>query len=170
MRVQFTATFDELVDATVRVVKRVRRRGQSDRVVGWAVTTVATGLGAAFIPIGRPDWAFGMLVAGFSGFFYAFLVFPITRRVRYAVKQSVTSEAPFEVVVELTPDGLSFHQTNSHTVHEWGIVEEIEEDRGDVVFHIRNGQILVVRSRAFESDAARRMFVEKANQLRAASA
>ena len=86
MRVQFTATFDELVDATVRVVKRVRRRGQRDRVAGWAVTTLATGLGGAFIPVDRPDWAFGALVAGFSGFFYAFLVFPISRRVRYAVK------------------------------------------------------------------------------------
>ena len=73
------------------------------------------------------------------------------------------------MVVELTPDGLSFHQTNSHTVHEWGIVEEIEEDKGDVVFHVRHGNILVVRRRAFESDAARRQFVELANQLRAGS-
>jgi hypothetical protein len=169
MRVQFTATFDELVDATVRVVKRVRKTGRRDRLVGWAVVTLATGLGAAFIPVNRPDWAFGVLVAGFCGFFYALLVFPITRQVRYAVKQSVESGAPFEVVVELKPDGISFHQKNSHTVHEWAIVEEIEEDRGDIVFHIKHGNILVVRARAFESAEARRQFVELANQLRSGS-
>ena len=75
----------------------------------------------------------------------------------------------FEVVVELTPDGLSFDQRNTRAVHAWRIVDEIEEDRGDVVFHVRYGNILIVRRRAFESDEARRMFVEKANQLRAAS-
>ena len=166
MRVQFTATFDELVDATVRVVRRVRKRGQRDRIAGWAVTTLATGLGAAFIPVDRPDWPFGLVVAAFSSLAYAWLVFPIARRIRYVVKQSVQSEAPFEVVVELRPDGISFHQQNSHTVHEWSIVEEVEEDRGDVVFHVKNGQVLVVRRRAFESDEARRRFVELANRRR----
>ena len=72
-------------------------------------------------------------------------------------------------MVELTPDGLSFDQRNTHAVHAWSIVDEIDEDRGDVVFHVRYGNILIVRRRAVESDEARRQFVELANQLRAGS-
>lgn len=53
MQVQFTATFEELVDATVRVVRRVRRTNQRERVVGWAVMSLVAGLVGALIPVDR---------------------------------------------------------------------------------------------------------------------
>lgn len=172
MRVQFTATFDELVDATVRVVKRAQQGAQPGRWLGLVVTSLGTG---ALIGLMEADpenrLIAGSIAGAVAGVVYALLVLrPIDGRVRAAIKKQVGTEAPFDVVVELTTDGVTIDQMNTRLVHQWSIVEKIEEDRGDVVFHVRYGNILVVRRRAFESDEARRMFVEKANQLRAASA
>ena len=168
MRVQFTATFDELVDATLRVVRRVRQGSRAGRLVGLAVCALGTATLLALIEP-NPDsrWIAGVVGGGIAAIAYALLVLrPIDGAVRAAVKKQVGTEAPFEVIVELTPEGLSSHQMNTHIVHEWRIVEEIEEDRGDVVFHMKHGNILVVRARAFETPDARRQFIEMANGFR----
>jgi hypothetical protein len=167
MRVQFTATFDELVDVTVRAIKRVRGEKQASRWIGPAVCSLATAALIALVANPEGRWI-GAAVGGVVGglVFALVAVRPIDGPVRAWVKRSVGTDAPFEVVVELTPDGLSFHQMNTHTVHAWALVEEIEEDNGDVVFHVKHGNILVVRARAFDTADARQRFVELAKQLR----
>ena len=89
--------------------------------------------------------------------------------VREAVEQRARSEAPFEVEVWLAPEGVHFTQKNSRFLQKWDVVEGIEVNAGDVLFPMRDGGILIVRGRAFESNEARQRFVELANQLRAGS-
>ena len=88
-------------------------------------------------------------------------------RVREEVEQRASSEAPFEVEVWLAPEGVHFTQKSSRFLQKWDVVEGIEVDGGDVLFPMRDGAILIVRSRAFESNEARQRFVELANQFRA---
>ena len=167
MRVRFTATFDELVDATLRVVKRVREGDRTGRLVGLAVCALGTGALLALMSDPEGRWIAGVVGGVVAGMVYALLVLrPIDGAVRAAVKKQVGTEAPFEVIVDLTPEGLSSRQMNTHIVHEWRIVEEIEEDRGDVVFHMKHGNVLVVRARAFETPEVRRQFIEMANGFR----
>lgn len=119
MRVRFTATADDVVDATIRVYRRVGRR--------------------------------------------------VDGRVREAIEQRASAETPFELEVWLAPEGVHFTQKNSPFLQKWDVVEGIEVDGGDVLFPMRDGGILIVRSRAFGSNEARQRFVELANQFRAGS-
>ena len=89
--------------------------------------------------------------------------------VREAIEQRANAEGPLEVEVWLAPEGVHFTQKSSRFLQKCDVVERIEVDGGDVLFPMRDGAILIVRSRAFESNEARQRFVELANQFRAGS-
>jgi hypothetical protein len=68
------------------------------------------------------------------------------------------------VQVELTDKGIWTKQQNTQIIHEWAIVEEIQETDDSIDFFMRNGTATVVRKRAFESEESKREFLDIARQ------
>ena len=134
MRVQFTATFDDLVDVHMRSMARTYG-SKSRRWQRVGMYALGAGLvSAALTPGNRLEAGVfvGLLAGGVVG-----------------------TDAPFEVIVELKPEGLALSQMRTHFTHEWSLVERIEDVPGAVIFWMEHSNLFAVRDRAFDSPETR---------------
>lgn len=173
MRVRFTATIDDLADVHIRILKRNRTAGALWK--GMALVAVIGGVITALAAREDPGRfvAVGIGAALGAGLYFAvqFVAYqwPSKSSYRRELEQQVGTDQPFDVVVELTPDGVTATQMGFQVTHSWTIVADIEEDADAIIFHMRHGDILAVRGRAFESPRVRQEFLALAHERRSAA-
>ncbi len=66
-------------------------------------------------------------------------------------KTLLGAAVPFRVVVSLSPEGVRVEQLGTTFVHDWSIVESLDETERSFIFVIRYGHIVGVPYRAFPS-------------------
>jgi hypothetical protein len=165
MRVKFEFTEDELFEVYRRSLKRSPTIDSSRRKDRAWFSIIAGGLGILLGSIKGP--MAGLIVGALSGLIAA-LLHPviyrraIEKRLRKLVREHHKCTEPRVCEVELTPAGVWSRQEKTQVIHEWGSVESIDLTEAGVEI-IRNGCGLMVRNRAFKSDAERQQFLDLAN-------
>jgi hypothetical protein len=169
MKVQFSYTQEEIVDASMRFLAR----SKTIRSARWQALLWTAGLtwGLIFALFGASLKAglIGLLAASISA-----LIYPgmhrrsVQKRLRKLCKEKFGDTPSFICEVELTPAGIWTQSQNTQTTSEWKNVEEISvtEDSVDI-FTRQGGGGVVVRNRAFKSADERRGFIEMAQQFAA---
>ena len=165
MRVQFEYTRDDLIDAS----KRFSARSKVVRSWKWNgmfyAALFAWLLAFAFFY----QTPFKGAVIGLVAALGTALLFPffhksgMEKRLRKLHQEILGNENSFVCEVELTQAGFSISQINCEIKYEWQAVEEIKETSDSVDIFTRDGGGVIVRNRAFQSDADRMRFVELAN-------
>ena len=72
--------------------------------------------------------------------------------------------------VEITPEGVGVRQMNRRVIHEWASVAEVKETDDSIDIVTRDGCGVIVRDRAFATDAERKEFLELARATLSAHA
>jgi hypothetical protein len=166
MRVKFEYSEDDLVDVYRRSLKRSPTIGSArskDRV--W-FSIIAAGLGFLLLAAAKGQMV-GLIVGALSGLI-ALLLHPVIyrrateKRLRKLAREQHDSTEPRICEVELTPAGLWSRQGKTQVIHEWGGVESIDVTDDGVEIKSK-GCSMMVRNRAFQSDADRQQFLELAN-------
>lgn len=166
MQVQFRATFDDLADVTERGIKRGRRRMLWSGTWPWALVVGVFAFATA--PEGRNRLAAGLLGAAVgAGAFALFCYWPMKASLRKSLRKVYGSEAPFDVMVQLDAEGVTFSQLNTRTLYKWAIVNSIEDCAESVEFYSPRMGLAVVRNRAFDSADMRTEFITLARQFHA---
>ena len=112
------------------------------------------------------------MTAGVAGVVAA-LLFPVVRmwivkqRLRRYYREVLGSNLPFNVQVELTPEGVLTRQKTGQASFEWQQVESIRETADSIDIYTRYGGIVVVRKREFASAQEIQQFVQEAESHRA---
>ena len=164
MRVQFTYTQDDMVDAS----KRFLARSKVVRSWGWqGVASIAflAWLLAFLMFFGTPlkGALIGLIAAAVCA-----LIYPgihkrtIEKRLRKLCKEKFGDTNVFTCEVELRPTGLWTQANNTQTISEWEMVEEILETEDSVDIFTRQGGGVVVRNRAFKSADEKQQFIDLA--------
>jgi hypothetical protein len=166
MRVQFDATLDDFVDVTTRCLAR------SKQIRKWRWDGLLTSGLIAWLAIYVlfPGPPVKKMLAGFMGAIVAACIYPFTyrstvnRRLRKLCREHIGTDGPVTVQVELTEKGIWAKQQNTQIIHEWANVEMIQETDDSIDFFMRDGTATVVRKRAFESEEAKREFMDLGRQ------
>jgi hypothetical protein len=166
MRVKFEFTEDELLDVYRRSLKRSPTIGSSRRKDRVWFSILAGGLGFLLLSMAKGQMV-GLIVGALSGLIAA-LLHPLIyrrateKRLRKLVREHHDCTEPRFCEVELTPEGVWSRQAKTQVIHEWGSIESIDLTEHGVEI-IGKGCGLMVRNRAFQSDADRQQFLELAN-------
>src|SRR5258708_26733179 len=170
MKVQFSYTQEDMVDASMRLLAR----SKTVRSTRWQALLWTAGLtwllvfalfGASF-----KGGLIGLLAALISALIYpAMHRQSVQSRLRKFCKEKFGATTSFICEVELTPTGIWTQSLNTQTISEWKNVEEIVVTQDSVDIFTRQGGGLVVRNRAFESADQRREFIEMAQHFAAQS-
>jgi len=166
MRVQFDATLDDFVDASMRRLAR-SKRFRKWRWDGLLTTGLMAWLAIYALfpgPFAKKMLA-GFLVAAVTACIYPFTIrSTVTRRLRKLCREQIGTDGPVRVQVEITDKGIWTKQQNTQIIHEWANVEVIQETDDSIDFIMRCGTATVVRKRAFESQETKREFLDLARQ------
>lgn len=165
MRVQFEFTRADLIDAS----KRFSARSKVIRSWKWQgvfYSALFTWL-LVFAFLFRTPLKGALIALAAAG--GAALTYPYfhktgtEKRLRKLHQEILGNENSFVCEVELTETGFSINQTNRQIKYDWQTVHEISETNDSVDIFTRDGGGVIVRNRAFQSDADRRKFVDLAN-------
>jgi len=165
MRIQFTYSQEDVVDAAMRFSARSKSlRALRHKRTAWA----------AFL-----SWLLVFVIFRFSikaaicGLVAALLVMiidPFTynyqhrKNMRKLLKERYDQEDNFVCEVELLPEGLKTSGENSQCRTEWETIEEITSTKDSVDIFGRKGGGVIVRNRAFSSAEERERFIELARE------
>jgi hypothetical protein len=165
MRVQFTYTQEDLVDATMRFSARSkslralrRKRAVWSALLLWSVILVVL----RFSMKGAISGAVAALIA--------LIIDPFTHRYQYrrnlrkVFKEQYSEENEFICEVELLPECLKTSGKNSQCSTEWETIEEILSTKDSVDIFGRKGGGVIVRNRAFSSAEERQRFIDLARE------
>ena len=162
MYVEFTATFDDMVDVSLRSLDRshaaYRWRGLGGIVPGGVLALLLV----FFVPA-PSEW---QLAAGLAvvltcmAIHWAFYPYTLKDRVRRFLRKQLRSDRPFLVQVEVNPEGFQVRQMGTTVTHDWAEIEGIEERDDSLDVFTRHGGLIAVRKRAFVSEAELDEFVE----------
>jgi hypothetical protein len=166
MRVKFEFTEDELLDVYRRSLKRSPTIGSSQRKDRVWFSIIAGCLGFLLLAMAKGQTV-GLIVGALSGLIAALLHPVIYRRVtekrlRKLVREQHDCKEPRFCEVELTPAGVWSRHAKTQIVHEWGSIESIDLTENGIEI-ITKGGGLMIRNRAFKSDAERQQFLQLAN-------
>jgi hypothetical protein len=171
VRVQFDATLDDVVDASLRALSR-SKAARSWRWADYTAGVLLTGLGAGLVlyVLVSGELRERLILSGIGAVVAAslypiFYIWTVKRRLRSYYREQLGSRGPFAVEVEVSASGVSARQEGTTTTFEWAIVDCIEETADSIDFHIKKGGIVVVRERAFGSPELMRQFTATANGL-----
>lgn len=173
MRVQFSYDQEEMVDATMRVL----RRSKTFRSVGWQGMIFATlfcllGIYVVFMVLLQNPYL-AVITAVVSTLTNVVLLRSFhehgaKKRLRKFFREQFGEQNSFTCDVELTPQEVRITQDRNQAVYEWTSVEEIVVTADSVDIFAKLGGI-VVRDRAFESPDAREAFIAFARNYLATS-
>jgi hypothetical protein len=165
MQVKFEATFEDLVDVSLRSITHSKRYASAKRN-GWILTSLFVGL-AVFVII--PS-AFGeRLIWGVIASCLVALLYPylsqrsLERRVRNYCQDELGSDDSFPVEIGLGPEGITYKQLKMQVTHEWSSVHDIQVTSDRIDFILQNGGVITVRARAFETPEQREEFIDMAS-------
>ena len=173
MKVQFTYSQEDMVDSTLRFL----RRSKTFRSARWKQVVFMTlvcwlGLYVVFISfLGNPYLAVitGVVTAVSNAALSPFFIERATgKRLRKLLKESYGDKNNFRCEVELSSEEIRIQGENTKTVYNWDLVQEIIPTENSVDIFTRSGGV-VVRNRAFESVTARDEFVTLARAYFAAA-
>jgi hypothetical protein len=160
MRVQFTHSREDIVDASMRfyarsnVVSAMRRNH-----------AVSVALVAGFIVFVLFGFSGKGLIGGMIVAVVCIIVDPWYYRyeqrksIRKLLRERYGDEHEFVCTVEVLPEGLKTSTVNIESVVPWETLEEIVTTRDSVDIFSRRGGV-IVRNRAFSSTEERQRFVE----------
>lgn len=166
MKVQFEATLDDFVDVT----RRSMARSQQIRKWRWQNMLLSTAIAGFIVYLIMPGASGEKLFLATIGVIVAVCLDPIisrsglNRRLRKLSRESLGSDGPVTVQVELSATGVWVKQQNIQITYEWMNVEEIQESSGSIDFFMKNNLMVAVRNRAFNSEAVKAEFLEIAQK------
>lgn len=167
MRVQFEFTHDDLIDASKRFTARSKvMRSWKWSGMFWTAILAWVIVFAFFYQTPIKGAVVGLVVALVAALIYpVFYKREIEKRMRKLHQEILGNEDSFVCEVELTPGGFAVFQTNRQIKYEWPAVDEIKETSDSVDIFTRDGGGVIVRNRAFQSEADRLKFVELAKSF-----
>jgi len=170
MRVQFDATLDDLVDVSLRALRRskaVRSWRRVDYLSGVFLAAILAGLPLFLLLPEPPDTRliFGLLAALTAACLYPLVYNSVVKRqLRGFYREQVGGNCPFVVEVELSRAGVIAHQNGCTIGFDWTQVELIQETADSIDFYARQSGIVVVRKRAFDSTSSMLQFIDEARR------
>ena len=167
MHVKFEFTPEDQIDASRRFLARSRVIA-SWRWQGLGYTALFTWLLVfSFYTYLFSSPAVAALI-GVGGAGLAALIYPsshkraVDKRLRKLHQEQFGDADKFLCEVELTSEGVGIKQMNRRVIHEWESVAEIKETDDSIDIFTHDGCGVIVRDRAFATDAERREFLELA--------
>ena len=170
MYVKFEFSQEDLVDATKRLVNH-NNPARSKAWKSSLYSALSVGVIVFFFLRNKPT--LGLLLGLVVGLII--LIYPqlersgIDRRLRRIVAELMQDPGPYVCEVEIRSEGIWVRQMNKQIIHEWPSLEAIEETSDSVDIFTRDGGGVIVRNRAFASEAERRQFIEIARSSLTAS-
>ena len=163
MRVQFTYSQEDLVDATMRFSARSKsiRAMRLKRLV-WSALLVGSSIFVLF------RFSLKGAIAGAAAVVIIFIAdlftynYQYRKNLRKIWKEQYGEENEFSCEVELLPECLKVSGKNSQCRTEWETIEEITSTKDSVDIFGRKGGGVIVRNRAFSSAEERQRFIELA--------
>jgi hypothetical protein len=162
MHVQFEFTKEDLVDASIRFL----RRGKVRKSVIWK-SSVYSALAVAvmvFLVLQKSPTiglVFGLIAAAIIVFLYPrWHQSSLENRLRQVANEIMTSPGPYICEVEPRGEGLWLRQMDTQIIYEWKSLEALEETADSIDIFSRDGGGVIVRNRAFASESDRAKFVE----------
>jgi hypothetical protein len=165
MRVKFTYSQEDLVDASMRFVARSKalRSARRKRSAWWAVF-------AGLVIVALSRFSIMGVLAGMFVALVALAIDPFThgyqvrRNLRRIYEEQYGEENEFVCEVELLPESLKTSGRNSQCRTEWETIDEIMSTKDSVDIVGRKGGGVIVRNRAFSSAEERQRFIELARE------
>lgn len=167
MDVQFEATLDELVDVSLRSIETSKtslsRQRRSHILASLSLGLIAIILipGSTILKLGI-GIAVSLVVAILYPLFYRRA---LDRNIRETLKEQLHGSSSFTVEVELTEEGIAFHQLGTRITHDWANVKAVSSTAHGVDFTFKGGGIATVRDRAFAAPDQRDQFIERAQAM-----
>lgn len=165
MRVQFTYSQEDIVDASKRFLARsktARAWRRQDRI--WFAVVLGAAIFAVFYRSPMVGVFVGLIAAivcvALAAIFYESW---LEKRLRKIVRESHGDENAFVCEVELTPASLLTLGHNTRTVTEWKDVDEIVVTSDTIDIFAKHHGGVIVRNRAFKSDTERQQFIDLAS-------
>jgi hypothetical protein len=160
MRVQFTHSQEDLVDASMRFYARSKVLSENRRNHAIWLAIVAGFIVFALFGFSGKGLIGGMVTAVICLIVHPWYYRDLQRRgLRRWIKESYGDENDFLCTVELLTEGLKTSDVNIESTIPWETVEEIVTTSDSVDIFSRRGGV-VVRNRAFSSAEQRQQFVE----------
>jgi hypothetical protein len=162
MRVEFTYSQEDLVDASMRFTARsqsIRLMRLKRRI--WASLLVWFFILALFrftIKGVIGGLIAGLIVMAIDPMIYEY---QLRKNLRKYVKERHGDENEFVCEVELLPEGLRTSSHESQSNNEWETIEDVVSTSDSVDIFGRKGGV-IVRNRAFTTAAARQQFIDLA--------
>jgi len=160
MRVQFTHSQEDIVDASMRFYARSKVVNENRRNHAFWLA-----LAAGFIVFVLLGFSGKGLIGGMLMAVVCLILHPWYYRrqqlkgIRAHMKEMYGDENDFVCTVELLPEGLKTRNINIESIVPWENLQEIVTTNDSVDIFSRRGGV-IVRNRAFSSDEQRQQFVE----------
>ena len=165
MRVQFTYSQEDIVDATMRFSARSKSlRALRHKRTAWAALLSWLLVFAIF------RFSIKAAISGLVAALLVVIIDPFTynyqhrKNMRKIFKEQYGEENEFICEVELLPEGIKMSGKNSQCRTEWETIEEIVPTKDSVDIFGRKGSGVIVRNRAFSSTEERLHFIELARE------
>jgi hypothetical protein len=162
MHVEFEFKKEDLVDVAKRCLKR-RNTKKADEWKASLYLAISVAVIVFFLLKKSPLIG---LVTGLIAALVILLLYPrwlrssLENRMRQIADEIMSGPGPYVSEVELRPEGLWLRQMDKQTIYEWKSLEAMEETADSVDIFSRDGGGVVVRNRAFSSEADRSRFIE----------
>jgi hypothetical protein len=164
MHVQFEFTRDDLIDVSQRFSARSKvMRSWKTSGMFWSAVLTWLVVFAFFFSTPLKGAVVGLVAAIVCALIYpVFYKRGVKKRISKLNDEILGNETSLLCGVDIDQDGFTVTQMNRRIQYDWLAVTEISETAESVDIFSRDGGGVIVRNRAFESDADRAKFVELA--------
>lgn len=166
MRVEYDATLDEILslhllqgsESAIQGRMRLRLRISAGIIVAVVVAALL------------PEAILARLLWGLAAGAIAIIISPYTLRGaqrkmgREYLREQLGGEGPVPFSCELTEEAVVIDQGQTHVRYRWNAVERIEETEDGVLLRMSQGELVLVRERAFVTPSQRAEFIRLARQ------
>lgn len=164
MKIAFDFTLDDMVDVAERAADR-SNTVQGMRVQARYVSSIIAAVLVYLIIPGDEVWR--LVAAGIAAAICAWM-YPgdykkmHRKKLRQHFVEQFGGQGPFRCEVELTPDGLAVTQAGALIVRKWSTISAVLDTGDSIEFVAGPSGTLVVRNRAFKSQAEHAEFLRLA--------
>lgn len=164
MKVEFDYTIDELVEVSLRSVRKTK--SYQTAFQRGLLTTGSAAFAIAFL-LFNYSFAIRFLLALLFGVFsaatYLFLQQTLTeRKLKKYYFDLIGDKWPIHLEIELTPAAIVTRERETETSISWKRFAQVSENNKNIEFLTREGSLIVVRGRAFHNDEEKQRFFDLA--------